>query len=101
MAQQTLGNDFIPYLKSTSRQSWAGPLDAISIKTNKSGREQWAYDGKFMYIPNLNAGKSEQEYNQSAAQLGLTSIVVDGCYIDDTECMKNSKVNLDRVYWLP
>jgi len=94
-------NDFIPYLKSTSRRSWAGPLDAISIKTNKSGREQWAYDGKFMYIPNLNAGKSEQEYNQSAAQLGLTSIVVDGCYIDDTECMKNSKVNLDRVYWLP
>jgi len=54
-----------------------------------------------MYIPNLNAGKSEQEYNQSAAQLGLTSIVVDGCYIDNRECMKNSKVNLDRVYWLP
>jgi len=94
-------NDFIPYLKSTSRQSWAGSLDAITIKKNKSGREQWAYDGRFMYIPNFNAGKSEKEFNQSAAQLGLTTIVVDSCYINDTECRKNLKVNLDRVYWLP
>jgi predicted lipoprotein with Yx(FWY)xxD motif len=94
-------NDFIPYLKSTSRQSWAGPLDAITIKKNESGREQWAYDGRFMYIPNLNAGKSENEFNQSAAQLGLTTIVFDSCYSSDSECRKNLKVNLDRVYWLP
>jgi len=93
--------DFIPYLKSTSRQSWAGPLDAISIKKNKSGREQWAYDGRFMYIPSINARKSEKEFNRSAVQLGLTTIVVDGCYSSDTECMKNSKVNLDRIYWGP
>jgi len=94
-------NDFIPYLKSTSSQSWAGPLDAITIKKNKSGREQWAYDGRFMYIPNFNAAKSETEFNQSAAQLGLKTIVFDSCYISDTECQKNLKVKLDRVYWLP
>ena len=94
-------NDFIPYLKSSSRQSWAGPLDAIAIKKNKSGREQWAYDGRFMYIPNFNSGKSETDFNKSAAQLGLTTIVFDSCYIDDAECRKNLKVNLDHVYWLP
>jgi predicted lipoprotein with Yx(FWY)xxD motif len=94
-------NDFTPDLKSTSRQSWAGPLDAITVKKNESGREQWAYQGKLLYIPNLNAGKSQKEFDQSAAQLGLTTIVVDDCYSNDTECRKNSKVNLDRVYWLP
>jgi hypothetical protein len=77
------------------------PLDAITIKKNKSGREQWAYDGRFMYIPNFNAAKSETEFNQSAAQLGLKTIVFDSCYISDTECQKNLKVKLDRVYWLP
>lgn len=94
-------NDFIPYLRSTSRQSWAGPLDTITIKKNISGREQWAYQGRLMYIPNLNAGKSKKGFDQSAARLGLKAIVVDDCYSNDTECRKNSKVNLDRVYWLP
>jgi hypothetical protein len=74
---------------------------AIAIKKKKSGREQWAYDGRFMYIPNFNSGKSETDFNKSAAQLGLTTIVFDSCYIDDAECRKNLKVNLDHVYWLP
>lgn len=92
-------NDFIPYLKSSSRESWAGPLDAITIKKNKSGREQWAYNNKFMYIPKFNSGKSKIEFNQSAVRFGLKTIVVDTCYLGESECEKNLKVNVDRVYW--
>jgi predicted lipoprotein with Yx(FWY)xxD motif len=94
-------NEFAPYLKSMSRQAWAGPLDQITLKKNSRGQEQWAYQGRLLYIsvPELKA--SPAEVNKSTKRVGLTPIIIDACYAGDEECRKNLAVSTDSIYWSP
>ena len=94
-------NAFTPYLKSMSRQAWAGPLDQITITRNAQGQDQWAYQGKRLYIPKAGSRIKPEEIDDAARRFGLSTIVVDDCYAGDEECRKKLVVSTDSIYWYP
>jgi predicted lipoprotein with Yx(FWY)xxD motif len=94
-------NAFTPYLKSMSRQAWAGPLDQITIIRNAQGQDQWAYQGKSLYIPKAGSRIKPEEIDDAARRFGLSTIVVDDCYAGDEECRKKLVVSTDSIYWYP